>query len=119
MNFKQPFFIENSRVPVWLSKFAPIDIWAISFGCWVWCRGKISDRTKQHETIHYFQQLELFFVFQWMLYILFWCIGYARYRDGKKAYRENPFEREAYKHEAENGYISKRRLFAWTKEVLK
>ena len=57
MNIKnwKPKFIENSKIPVWLSKLAPIDIWAISFGVWVWCRGELSKTTRRHETIH-FQQ---------------------------------------------------------------
>ena len=117
MKFDKPFFIENSRIPVFLSYFAPIDIWAISFGLWVWCRGELSDRTKRHEIIHYKQQIELLFVFQWVLYVTFWLVGLLRYRNGEKAYRENPFEREAYKHDDDVDYISKRRLFAWTKEI--
>ena len=60
MNLKnrKPYFIENSKIPVILSKVAPIEIWAISFGLWVWCRGEISDETKRHETIH-FQQPQI------------------------------------------------------------
>jgi len=116
---KEPIFIENSRVPVWLSNFAPINIWAFSFGCWVWCRGKLSQTTRRHETIHYHQQLELLFVFQWVFYISFWCIGLIRYRDGEKAYRENPFEREAYKHQHDIDYISTRRFCAWMKEIFR
>lgn len=114
---KKPIFIENSRVPVFLSKFAPIEIWAISFGLWVWCRGELSDETKRHETIHFKQQLELLFIFQWVLYVAFWLVGVIRYRDGKKAYRENPFEREAYKHDGDVDYISSRKPFAWVREI--
>ncbi len=109
----KPKFIENSRVPIWLSYLAPIKIWAISFALWVWCRGDLSERTRQHETIHFQQQIELLFVGQWILYILFWLVGLVRYRDGKKAYRENPFEREAFRHDDEKGYLATRRRYAW------
>ncbi len=110
---RKPWFIENSRVPVWLSYLAPIKIWAISFGLWVWCRGVLSEETRRHETIHYQQQLELLFVGQWLLYGLFWLVGMIRYRDGAKAYYENPFEREAYRNDKDEGYLATRPRYAW------
>ena len=109
----KPKFIENSRIPVWLSYIAPINIWAISFGLWVWCRGELSNKTRRHETIHFQQQIELLFVGQWILYLLFWLVGLVRYRDGEKAYRENPFEREAYRHDDDEGYLATRRRYTW------
>ena len=33
---KFPIMYENSRVPVWLSKITPINVWANSFAFWVW-----------------------------------------------------------------------------------
>jgi len=114
----EPIFIENSKMPVWLSYFAPINIWAISFGLWVWCRGKLSEETKRHETIHYQQQIELLFVGQWILYVLFWIIGLLRFRDGKKAYYRNPFEIEAYTHDKDENYLAKRSRFSWIKYIL-
>ena len=39
----KPIMIENSKVPVFLSHFAPIDIWAISFGPFVWCNQETRD----------------------------------------------------------------------------
>jgi hypothetical protein len=113
-----PIFHENSRVPVWLSKLAPIEIRAISFGIWVWCRGTMDDRLKRHETIHYLQQRELGFVGQWILYGIFHLVGLWRYRgDGRKAYRENPFEREAYANDEDEEYLSKRDRWAWARYV--
>ncbi len=113
----KPVFIEDSKVPVLLSYIAPINIWAISFGFWVWCKGKLSDKTKRHETIHYQQQLELLFVGQWLLYLLFWLVGLIRYLDGAKAYRENPFEREAFGNDGDKDYLHSRRRFAWLKYI--
>ena len=115
MKYWKPRFIENSKVPVWLSKLAPINIWAISFGIWVWCRGELSDTTRRHETIHYQQQLELLFVGQWILYGLFHLIGLVRYKDGATAYRENPFEREAYANEDHPYYLISRKRYCWWK----
>ena len=114
----EPFFINNSKVPVWLSYLAPSQIWAISFGWGVWCRGEINKTTKRHETIHFQQQLELGFVLQWLLYGLFWVIGFFRYKfDGAKAYRENPFEREAYGNEKKYTYLEKRKRYAWVRYI--
>ena len=109
----KPIMFENSKVPVWLSYLAPIDIWAISFGWFVWCRGVMSEATRRHETIHFQQQLELLFIGQWILYVLFWLVGVFRYRDGKKAYYENPFEREAYNNDTDPDYLKSRKRFNW------
>ena len=114
-----PIFIENSKVPVWLSKVSPIEIGAISFGLWVWSRPgyTVDDRLRRHETIHYRQQVELLFIFQWILYGLFWLIGRVRYRDGSKAYYESPFEREAYTNDDDENYLDNRPFWAWTKYI--
>ena len=112
----EPYFIEDSKVPVVLSKVAPLKIGAISFGWWVWSRNeKIGVITRRHETIHFQQQLELGFLIQWILYGLFWLIGLFVYKfDGNKAYRENPFEREAYANERKPTYLPKtRKRYAW------
>ena len=58
---RKPWFVENSKLPIILSYLAPIDIYAIAFGPLVWCRGVMDEETRNHETIHYHQQLELLF----------------------------------------------------------
>tara|TARA_R100000008_G_C3529975_1_gene138721 strand:+ start:361 stop:735 length:375 start_codon:yes stop_codon:yes gene_type:complete len=113
----KPIMIENSKVPVWLSKVAPIEIWALSFGTFVWCRGVMSDETKRHETIHFQQQLELLFVGQWILYGIFFLHGYLKYRNGAVAYMQNPFEVEAYKNDKMIGYLETRKRFAWARSA--
>ena len=110
----EPWFIENSKVPVWLSYVAPINIGAISFGLWVWSRGEMNKTLRRHETIYFQQQLEMLFVFQWIAYGAFWLFNLAKYRDGAVAYREIPFEREAYANEKKFTYLEKRKRFAWT-----
>ena len=115
----EPIYIERSFVPKLLSFFAPIKIWAISFGIFVWCRGVLSERVKRHETIHYQQQIELLFIFQWLLYVIFWAWGMAKYRDGKTAYKENPFEREAFGNDRDENYLSSRPRYNWIKYLKK
>ena len=111
----QPMFVNNSKVPVWLSKIAPISIWAISFGPFVFCREEIQEPTKQHEIIHFQQQLELFFIFQWILYGVFFLIGWAKYRSAAISYIRNPFEQEAYLNQGKKDYLSRRPRWAWVK----
>ena len=114
-----PIFYENSKLPVYLSKIAPINVWAFSFAIWVVCRGEMSPRTRNHETIHYRQQLEMLFIFQWIMYGLFHLWGLLKYRDGQKAYFENPFEREAYDNDEDLGYLFRRKHFAWVPYIFK
>ncbi len=111
----KPIFINNSKIPVWLSKIAPINIWALSFFIFVWCKGEISEKTKRHETIHFQQQLELLFVVQWILYGIFHLIGIIKFGSGKEAYRKNPFELEAYGNDLNENYLAKRKRYSWVK----
>jgi len=113
----EPKFIENSKIPVWLSKIAPIEIGAISVAFWVLGRGVMNKTTRRHETIHYQQQIELLFLGQWVLYGVFWLIGLIKYRNGKKAYRQNPFEQEAYDNQRKTTYLEKRKRYSWLKYV--
>ena len=114
---RTPWVIENSKVPVWLSKISPIEIHAISFACFVFCRETLSKTTLRHETVHYHQQLELLFVGFWVLYVFYYLKGLARYFNGKEAYKNNPFEREAYDNERKTKYLERRQLWAWREYV--
>ena len=113
----KPIFIENSKLPVWLSKIAPIDVWAFSAGPFVVCRGELSEKTITHETIHFFQQVEMLFVFQWILYGLFYVIGRFTKGSWKAAYYGNPFEVEAYANDIDSDYLQERKFWAWTSYV--
>lgn len=116
---KLPIVIENSRIPVWLSKVYPIELFALSFGFLIICRSKIPPITLNHETIHYHQQKELMFIGQWFLYAVFMLYGFIKFKDGKKAYYKNPFEQEAYANQNNPDYLQKRAKFAWTKFEIK
>ena len=63
--------------------------------------------------IHYRQQKELLFVGQWYLYAYYYLKNLLRYKNGKQAYRENPFEREAYANDLNPLYLIKRKKFSW------
>lgn len=114
---RRPWMFNNSKIPVFLSHFAPIEIWAVSFGPFVACRGVMSKTTERHEIIHFQQQLELLFLPQWILYGAFWLIGLVKYRNGRQAYYENPFEREAYDNERKYTYLERRPFYNWVNYI--
>jgi len=110
---KLPVFVENSRIPVWLSYFSPIRIKAISLGLIVFGRGTLDEATRRHETIHFRQWVELGFVFFPVLYLIFWLREKLLGATGAEAYLAIPFEREAYAYEAVKGYLDYRKPYAW------
>ena len=65
MRHWKPIFIEESKIPIFLSKIAPIEISAITLGFIVIARSKLDKQTKRHETIHFQQYLETYFC--WVL----------------------------------------------------
>ena len=113
----KPIIIENSKLPTWLSKLSPIEVWAFSFGPFIVCRGKLSEQDRRHEIIHYYQQLEMLFVFQWVMYALFYIIGRLRFGSWEDAYYNNPFEKEAYSKQSDKNYLKNRRFYALTKHI--
>ena len=117
MSWIKPLVFENSKIPVWLSYISPININALSIGPFVWCRGEISDTTRQHETIHFWQQIEMLFVLQWLLYGIFYVIGRFTHGNWKMAYYCNPFEVEAYEHQEDKNYLQNRKWWSWVRYI--
>ena len=111
----KPIFIENSRIPVWLSYLAPIQIGAITLGFIVLSRGVMNEQTKRHETIHYQQFLETGFIGFLLLYFWDYLLGYAKYKIGSVAYRQIRAEREAYMFDSQEDYLEKRKRWVWIK----
>lgn len=111
----KPIFIENSRIPVYLSKLAPIEIYAITLGPIVISRGEMNEQTKRHETIHYQQYLETGFIGFLLIYLWDYIRGYARYKDGAIAYRSLRAETEAYENDQDETYLSNRVRWQWLK----
>ena len=110
---KLPIAIENSKVPGFLSKFANANYVAVSFAIFIFFREIKEEQVWRHEMIHYRQQQELFFVGQWLMYAYYYLAGLYKYKDRYKAYRENPFEREAYANQEDPIYLIKRKKYAW------
>ena len=108
-----PWFIENSKIPVWMSYMSPITIHAITLGPLVLSAGEMSDGTKRHETIHWQQYIELGIVGFIILYFAYWFIGLVKYRNGAKAYMSIPFEQEAYGNHDDEVYLLNRKRYHW------
>lgn len=110
---KLPLMFENSKIPVLLSKIAPIEINALSFFIFVFSRGEMDERVRRHETIHFKQQVEMLFVFQWIMYGYFHLSALISGLGGKEAYYCNPFELEAYDNDEKEDYLLERKPYAW------
>ena len=111
----RPWYFENSKVPVILSKLAPIEIGAITIGPLVFSRGEMSPEVKNHEAIHWQQYIDCGVVGFIILYYLFYAINLIRYRDGQTAYYMIPFEKEAYDNDKDLNYLETRRRYSWLK----
>lgn len=111
----RPLFIENSKVPVILSRFAPISINAITLGPVVISRGTMSEVTRRHETIHFQQYLETGFIGFLVLYLWYFLTACYTYGYSKKAYKRIKFEQEAYEHQCDPYYLKNRKRFRWLK----
>lgn len=66
-----------------------------------------------HEKIHIRQQLELLIVPFFVWYFMEFLIRLAILRNGKEAYRTISFEREAYKNDTDEHYISNRTFWGF------
>ena len=110
---KFPVFIENSKIPVYLSYLSPITISAITLGPFVFSKHEIAPVMRNHETIHWQQYKETAIIGFLLLYAFFYMIGLFKYRSGTLAYYNIPFEREAYRHEGDFGYTFHRKRWAW------
>lgn len=111
----KPFFFENSRVPVILSKLAPIEINAITLFCFVFSRGEISEKTKRHETIHFQQYLETFVIGFLLVYLYDFLYAAIIKKKGftRESYLAIRFEQEAWECDDYMNYLDCRRRFAW------
>jgi len=110
-----PLFIEESKVPVFLSYFSPITINAITLGPFVFSRSVISEKTRRHETIHWEQYKETLIIGFLVFYLMSWLWGILKYRSGKIAYYQIPFEQEAYSNDDDWVYLLNRKKYTWLK----
>jgi hypothetical protein len=125
----KPIFIEDSKIPVWLSKIAPLNIGAICLFIVVFSRGKMDETTRRHETIHFQQCLDTLVIGTLLLYAWDWIHGLIKYRNNwntglsprrraytsaaNKAYYRVRSEQEAYSSEHDDDYLKNRKRLRW------
>ena len=115
MKNMKPLFFENSKIPVWLSKLAPIEINAITLFCFVFSRETISEETKRHETIHFQQYLETFVVGFLLIYFFDYLYSAIIKKKGfsRDSYLAIRFEQEAWTQDKDVDYLKNRKRFSW------
>jgi len=103
--------VTNSKIPKYMSVF--INVYAITLYPFVFIRDEGNDTVINHEKIHLKQQRELWLVGFYFLYVTFWLFNLVKYRNTQVAYREIPFEREAYANDKDWVYLLNRKKHAW------
>lgn len=91
----------------------------LSFFIFIWIRREPNDQTQliRHEKIHFWQQVEMLFIFHWFFYAVFYLVGRVNGQCHYIAYRYNPFEIEAFTMDYDTTYLRTRRPFAWVRYV--
>lgn len=91
-----------------------------SFFLWIWIyegrRWKNSiAKTIRYQNIHYIQQLELGFLISWLVWAILMLRSWIL--NGKDAYMNHPWKKEAYENEHDIKYLKNRKFLAWIKYV--
>jgi predicted membrane protein len=87
----------------------------LSFFIFIWLSHKDKDHVRliRHETIHFWQQVEMLFIFHWLFYAIFYIVARIKGHCHYIAYRFNPFEIEAFNNESDTDYLQRRKPLAW------
>lgn len=80
----------------------------------IFVKNKVIKKDKvliNHEKIHLMQQIELLWIFFFLIYFGEYLINLLKYKNVDKAYREISFEKEAYTNEKNLCYLKERRCW--------
>lgn len=105
--------IYNKVVPFG-KRFYAINLFGVLFS-----KGPCDARIINHEKIHTAQMREMLYIIFYIAYVLEWLVRLIINRSQYEAYRNISFEREAYAHENDMSYLSKRKHFAFLKFLRK
>jgi len=100
--------IRNSILP--FKGFSAINLFGILF---VRNDAVVNQMLINHEQIHSAQMHEMLYLFFYIWYLIEWIVKLFRY--GKYSYDNISFEREAYMHHHDAGYLKNRKSFHWIK----
>lgn len=76
---------------------------------------KNNKRIINHEKIHLRQQIELLWIFFFIIYLIEFSLYYFKHRNLMKAYHSISFEKEAYANEHNLNYLKNRSFFNFLK----
>ena len=108
-----PIYVENSRVPQLLQRFSPIDIGAITLFPFVFSKELMGNVIRNHEAIHFQQQLETGIIGFYIIYVLNFLWLRLAGISGPTAYRNLKAEKEAYGNELNIDYLTERKRWEW------
>jgi len=111
-----PIIIESEKFCKAISWFMPVG--AITLCPFIVCRDKNDTIMLNHESIHVKQQLELFVIPFFIIYLLNWAYNLIKFKgDTEKAYLEIIFEKEAYAYEDNLEYLDTRPSWSCFKKI--
>ncbi len=97
-------------------KISRLNVTGLAIFPFIFTKHKIRSKTLiNHELIHHRQQIELFILPFYILYLLDYLVGLLKYKNKYDAYMNICFEKEAYAHDQDLNYLKKRRLWAFLK----
>jgi len=76
-------------------------------------KAELGDEVLLHERIHFRQQLEMLYVPFFVCYYMEYMFRWVKHKNRYEAYRNISFEREAYTHQANSGYLRSRKPYHW------
>ena len=100
--------IFNNYIP--LEKYKILNLFGIMF---VRHGTELTREDVNHEEIHTAQYKETLYIGFLLLYILMFLYQLIKFRNWSKAYRNIPFEREAYKYQNDLDYLKDRKCYNW------
>jgi len=93
----------------------PIAITLAPFGIYIIPKYFDNPQVRNHESIHWYQQCELWFLGFYLWYLFEWFI--RLFTNWGMAYMSISFEREAYDNDNDLEYLLRRDRFSWLKYV--
>lgn len=94
--------------------FPPKGYKAINLFGIVFSKATLKEKELNHEAIHTAQIKELWYIGFYILYLLFFLTNLIDFLSWRKAYKNIPFEREAYYNQENPDYLKTRKKFNWT-----
>lgn len=102
--------IYNTIIP--FKGFSAMNLFGIMFARKEY-KGRISEKTINHESIHTAQMRELGYIFFYIIYFFEWIV--RLFTNPGNAYRSISFEQEAYANENDYEYLNNRKHYTWFK----